>query len=72
MDVNYLNAIATRAISGRGRSFRGHSIENYTVKALLLDGCDFTNSVLSNVTFARSSLSDCLFNGAALQVKRAC
>ena len=72
MDVHYLHAIATRSISGRGRSFKGHSIENYTAKALLLDGSDFSNSVLSNVTFARSSLSECVFSGAALQVSSAC
>jgi hypothetical protein len=70
MDEHYLAAIASRAISGRGRSFKAHSIENYTAKALLLDGSDFTNCVLSNVTFARSSLSDCVFSGAALQVNR--
>jgi uncharacterized protein YjbI with pentapeptide repeats len=68
MDVHYLSAIASRAISGRGRSFRGQSIENYTARALLLDGCDFSHSLLNNVTFARSSLSDCAFSGATLQV----
>jgi uncharacterized protein YjbI with pentapeptide repeats len=67
MDVHYLHAIATRTISGKGRSFKGHTIENYTAKALLLDGSDFSNSTLSNVTFARASLNDCRFSGAALQ-----
>ena len=68
MDTHYLNALATRSISGKSRSFKGHSIENYAVKALLLDGCDFSDSTLTNVTFARSSLSGCLFSGASLQV----
>ncbi len=68
MDVHYLNAIASRSISGRGRSFKGHSIENYAVKALLLDGSDFSGSKLSNVTISRSSLLDCSFSSATLQV----
>jgi uncharacterized protein YjbI with pentapeptide repeats len=68
MDVHYLNAIASRAISGKARSFKGQSIENYTAKALLLDGSDFSNSLLNAVTFARSSLAGCSFSGAALQV----
>jgi uncharacterized protein YjbI with pentapeptide repeats len=68
MDVHYLHAIAARSISGKGRCFKGHSIENYNVKAVQLDGCDFSNARLSNVTFARTSLADCSFSGAALQV----
>lgn len=68
MDVHYLNAIASRAISGKARSFKGQSIENYTAKALQLDGSDFTNSVLNAVTFARTSMAGCSFSGAALQV----
>ena len=68
MDVHYLHAIAARSISGKARSFKGHSIENYKVKAVQLDGCDFSNARLSNVTFARSSLADCSFSGATLQV----
>ncbi len=72
MDVHYLNAIASRAISAKGRSFKGQSIENYTAKALMLDGCDFSNSLLNAVTFARSSMSGCSFGGAALQVLPPC
>jgi uncharacterized protein YjbI with pentapeptide repeats len=68
LDEHYLYAIAMRSISGKSRSFKGHSIENYTAKALLLDGSDFSDSVLTNVTFSRSSLVDCRFSGASLQV----
>jgi uncharacterized protein YjbI with pentapeptide repeats len=71
LDVHYLNAIATRKISGKGRSFKGHSIENYTAKALLLDGSDFSDCTLSHVTLTRSSLSNCTFSGAVLQVSSA-
>ncbi len=43
MDVHYLNAIASRAISAKGRSFKGQSIENYT----RLSNVEFTRVVFS-------------------------